>query len=284
VLSFHLTRSDATFLPVMTLNALRPVCKNAGERLRSGLRAGTCAAPGRSSWDWTPGVSCGSNGSISGICRQAVPRRRGAAHAGDALTQRFSSSAARSTTCASSAPGRCSISARHPMWSKYGSIGSSTRRTASLLNTRMKPFDDVRVEAGVAAAVNRPHFQQYFEGLSKATGHLIPPGCRVRSTYEGRGSISPRARVDGGGGVSLRPEDGLGGYPETIQYLRGRAKGPFVCSVLQYDLAQIGLKVELKTRQQQRLSHARGRPNTVGLGSPGGIWTLPIRATSSTRS
>ena len=276
VVAFRLTAPDAAFLSVLALSFLRPVCKSAGERWDPSFEQKLCGAgPFRlATWDpgrflrlerfdgyWQPGKPY-----LDAIeLRMPVPP----------LTQRFQLERGELDYMREFSRPDVLHFRTDPQWSKYGVEEIEHSTYGDLLNNQVAPFDDVRVRRAVAAAIDRPHFRQYFEGLSHVTGHLLPPGVPgYDPDYEGQTYDLSRARaLMAEAGYAYDPATGQGGYPERIPYLTGEADSAIrYAQLLQYDLAQIGLRLDIRVVSNSVYVTLAGRPKAVTMGFTG--WNM----------
>jgi ABC-type transport system substrate-binding protein len=276
VVSFHLTEPDATFLQVLALPFLRPVCKNAGDRYDPAFEQSLCGAGPFRLATWEPGRFL----RVERFDRffkpgepllDAVEMRMPVTP----LTQRFQIERGEIDYQREFTRPDVIFFRTHPEWSKYGREYVELSTYGELLNMQMKPFDDVRVRQAAAAAIDRPHLAEYFEGLSHVTGHLIPPGVPgYDPNYEGQTYDLDRARaLMAAAGYAYDPKTGTGGCPETIPYLVGEAESAVrLAQLVQYDLAQIGLRIELRVVSASVYYTLVGRPKTVPIGYVG--WNM----------
>lgn len=276
VVRFHLVEPDATFLQVLALPFLRPVCKSAGDRYDPSFEQKLCGAGPFQLATWEPGrflrlerfdgwYQPGKPYLDAIELRMPVPP----------LTQRFQLEKGELDYQREFTRPDVIYFRTHPEWSKYETSYIELSTYGELLNAQMEPFDDARVRRAVAAAINRPHMQEYFDGLSHVTGHLLPPGIPgYDPKYEGQTFDLDRARaLMAEAGYAYDAKTGSGGYPETIPYLVGEAESAVRYSQLvQYDLAQIGIRIELRMVSASLYYTLVGRPKSVHMGYIG--WNM----------
>ncbi len=276
VVAFHLTHADATFLAVLALDFLRPVCKTAGARYDDTFGAHACGAGPFQLDDWQPGRflrvkrfdgywNAAATHLDAVELRMNVPR----------LTQRFQFERGEQDLLNEfERPDRVRF-AEDPRWAPYGVQRIDGAVYGEFMNVEMRPFDDARVRRAVAAAINRPNIQRYLEGGSLVTGHLFPPQIPgYDPTYAGQVYDLAKARtLMAQAGYAYDPATGAGGYPETIAYYAGDGEGSLRwAQLLQYDLAQIGVRIEIKVTSFSQYLAETGRRRTARMGWAG--WNL----------
>jgi ABC-type transport system substrate-binding protein len=273
VVAFHLDKPDATFLQLLPLGFLRPVCKNAGNRYDPEYQSKLCGAGPFKLDTVEPGKLLrltrfdryhqSGRPYLDAIeLREAVP----------VLTQRFQLERGELDFVNQFTRPDFFYFRGHPEWSKYGVARVENSTYGELLNVEMKPFDDVRVRRACGAALNRPHLQQYYEGISHVTGRLLPPGMPGRDeSYVGQVYDLEKARaLMAEAGYPYDPATGKGGYPETIPYLTSEFDSAIrIAQLLQYDLAQIGIRLEIRVVSVSVYYALSGRPKNTAIGFTG---------------
>jgi ABC-type transport system substrate-binding protein len=119
--------------------------------------------------------------------------------------------------------------------------------TASQLNTNymtmnynIKPFDDVRVRRAINMAVNKQRLVQVMNNRGTVTGQVLPPAM---------GGFDPKYQgypYDPAKAKALLAEAGQGDGFSTQLYFQNVDPWPRMAQSIQQDLAQVGIKVELR--------------------------------------
>jgi len=278
VVTFKLARPDATFLAVLALPFLRPVCKSAGTKYDDTFQNAPCGAGPFRFDTWQPGRVLRvrrfdghydvANTYLDAIeLRMDVPR----------LTQRFMLERGEIDAILNEFERPGAIYFRtHPEWSKYLTQTPVPEFYGDFMNVEMRPFDDKRIRQAVAAALNRPNLQKYYEGWTVVTGHLLPPGIpghEPHPPYEQKYDLARARALMAAAGYPYDAKTGKGGYPETITYYAGEGEGAIrYAQLLQQDLAQIGVRIEVKETSFAQYLAMAGRPKTTAFGYFG--WLL----------
>jgi ABC-type transport system substrate-binding protein len=250
VVVFRLNERDATFLPVLAMQTLRPVCKTAGARYvdswvpcgagpfklpEGGWRRGTSLRlvrhegyyrpdrPYLDAVEWTFRVSF------------AAQRFRFEDGELDLLSD---------TTQADEA--RFAADAR---WRPLGISESDRTVLGESMNTRMPPFDNPEIRRAVAAAIDRDHYRALKPSNMTVLTQLVPPGVpgfdpQVTGQHHDLEAALEHMRR---AGFPFDPVTGKGGWPSPIVYpLYDRGLLSYTAQLLKQDLARIGLRIELE--------------------------------------
>lgn len=278
VVTIRLTQPDATFLPVLAMPFLRPICRSGGDRYDDSFQNRACGAGPFRLESWQPGRSMRLR-RFDGYHEPGVPRLDAIELRMDVsrLTQRlqFERGEIDGIFNEFERPGALWFRT-HPEWSKYFHQATVPEVYGDFMNVEMKPFDDVRVRQAVAAALDRPNLQKYYEGWAVVTGHYLPPGIagyEPHPPYEQKYDLARARKLMADAGYAYDPATGKGGYPEPIVYHAGEGEGAVrYAQLLQYDLAQIGIRIEIKEASFAQYLAVTGRPKTAAMGYAG--WAL----------
>ena len=134
--------------------------------------------------------------------------------------------------------------------------------TASQLNTNymsmnfnIKPFDDVRVRRAVNMAINKQRLVQVLNNRGTVTGQVLPPAM---------GGFDPKYQgypYDPAKAKELLKEAGLADGFTTELYFQNVDPWPRMAQAIQQDLAQIGIKAELRGLDLAAYVGTAGKPD-----------------------
>ncbi|MDP9149101.1 MAG: ABC transporter substrate-binding protein [Myxococcota bacterium] len=269
VVSFRLAQPDATFLSLLAMPMLRPVCKSAGDRyLDSWTPCGAGPfklAPG----GWQRGMSL------------RLQRHRDYFRAGlpylDEIEwsfnlplfaqrlrfQRGDLDVLRDMTRADQA--RFLADER---WRALGSNEPDTNIYGESMNTRMAPFDNVEVRRAVATAVDREHYKALKPAAITVVTQPLPPGVpgydetAVGQHYDYAAALDHMRKA----GYAYDPLTGAGGWPRPIVYpVYDQGLLVSTAQLLQQDLSKIGLRLELKVVSWSTFLALQHRPGAVAI-------------------
>lgn len=278
VVTFRLSRPDATFLPILALQYLRPVCRSGGNKYEDTFQSHPCGAGPFRFDTWQPGRMLRLR-RFAGYHQPGRPYLDAIELRMDVsrLTQRFMLERGEIDAILNEFERPGAIWFRtHPEWSKYFRQTPVPEVYFDFMNVEMRPFDDKRIRQAVAAALNRPNLQKYYEGWTVVTGHLLPPGIAghaPRVPYEQTYDLTRARALMAAAGYPYDPQTGKGGWPETVTYYAGEGEAAIrYAQLMQHDLAQIGMHIEIKETSFPQHLALTGRPKTVAFGYYG--WQL----------
>ncbi|MDP8999810.1 MAG: ABC transporter substrate-binding protein [Myxococcota bacterium] len=250
VVSFRLREPDATFLPVLAMPTLRPVCTTGGERyVDTWLPCGAGPfrlAPG----GWQRGTSIRLV-RHDGYFRPGLPYL-------DAVewtvniqlaAQRFRFEDGKLDILRDMTQGDQARFMEEPRWRALADAEADRNVQGESMNTRMDPFDNVEIRRAVAAAIDREHYKAIKPGYMTVLGQLLPPGIPgydpgVRGQrYDYVAALEHMRKA----GYPYDPVTGKGGWTKPIVYpLYDKGLLVYTAQLLQQDLAKIGLRIELR--------------------------------------
>jgi len=281
IVSFHLDEPDATFLPMMTMHTLRPVCRSAGDRYRD---------------DWTP---CGAGpfkfaewqpGTLLRLVRHDAYFRPGLPFLDGVewsfnmqlVAQRFRFSEGELDVLRDLTQSDQRRFAADARWKRLAGVDADKRVYGESMNTRMAPFDNVEVRRAVAAAIDREHYRLLAPGYMTVLTQLIPPGVPgydanvAGQRYDYAAALEHMRKA----GYPYDPATGQGGWPTPIVYpLYDRGLLVFTAQLLQEQLARIGLRIELRLMSWQAFLTLQERPGAAALSQ--GAWEMDYPDPSS---
>lgn len=130
--------------------------------------------------------------------------------------------------------------------------GSQLHTGYITMNVKAKPFDDVRVRQAVNMAINKDRIIRIINGRAKPATQPLPPAMPgYAADYKGYA-------YDVEGAKKLMAEAGQGSGFTTDLYVANTDPQPRIAQAIQQDLAQIGIKAEIKALAQANVIAAGG--------------------------
>jgi oligopeptide transport system substrate-binding protein len=126
-----------------------------------------------------------------------------------------------------------------PLWRQQLDVADGLNTNFVFMNTRVPPFNDVRVRQAVCWALDRRAFVKVYAGLAMPAYEFLPvgmPGVEPLHMYEGPDLDKARA---------LLADAGFPHGFKTKLYSYGTAPIPRVLAIIQQQLAGAGIDVEL---------------------------------------
>lgn len=125
------------------------------------------------------------------------------------------------------------------LWSKQVMIADGLNTYYLFMNTRVKPFDDVRVRQAVCWALDHPALIKMYSGKAEDAGEFLPggmPGMARLHRYQPRDVARARR---------LLAEAGYANGFRTTLYGWTVEPGPRTLTMIQQELAEVGIRVDL---------------------------------------
>lgn len=130
--------------------------------------------------------------------------------------------------------------------------GSQLHTGYITMNVKAKPFDDVRVRQAVNMAINKDRIIRIINGRAKPANQPLPPSMPgYAADYKGYA-------YDVAGAKKLMADAGQGAGFTTDLYVANTDPQPRIAQAIQQDLAQIGIKAEIKALAQANVIAAGG--------------------------
>ncbi|MBL8605746.1 MAG: ABC transporter substrate-binding protein [Myxococcales bacterium] len=273
VVDVRLKDVDATFLPALGLQVLRPVCKSAGRRYSDTWQP--CGAgpfkllPG--GWDKGRQITLVRH---DGYFRPGLPYLDAISWSFlvNTATQRFKFETGALDLLQDFRQAELLRFQRDPRWKPLGEYEAERQVGAESMNTELAPFDNVEIRRAVAAAIDRDHIRLIRPGNLRAAGLPIPPAVL------GANPSLPGQRYDLGAalehmkkaGYPYDPATGRGGYPHPIRYVIYRqGLSEYTVQLLAQDLAKIGLRLDVQVVNYPSylaITHRRGKAQMTSAG------------------
>ncbi|MBD2463712.1 ABC transporter substrate-binding protein [Oscillatoria sp. FACHB-1407] len=133
------------------------------------------------------------------------------------------------------------------------------------INTRMEPFNDVRVRQALNMAINKERIVQVVNGRAAVANQVLPPLMPgYDPNYTGYEYNPEQAKA-------LLAEAGFPNGFTTQLFANNTDPNPRIAQLIQQDLAAVGITVELKTQAQATVISAGGEENGAPLVWSGGM-------------
>lgn len=161
---------------------------------------------------------------------------------------------------------------RHPAWLAHTHRAEIPLIGAFMMNTRMRPFDNVHVRRAVAASIDREALARMRNGRIAAAGSLYP------SSIEGHRANNPlRQRYDP---ALARREMALAGMPrgydeEVDLWTSEGESASLLAQMIQGDLRRIGIRARIRQAALSVYYTSLGVPNTVPMAFDGWQMDFP---------
>ncbi|HEV7367603.1 ABC transporter substrate-binding protein [Arenibaculum sp.] len=154
---------------------------------------------------------------------------------------------------------------RDPQYAELIVEGDQLHTGYVTMNTRMPPFDDVRVRQAVNMAVNKDRIVRIINGRATPANQPLPPLMPgYDEGYEGYPHDPARAKA-------LLEEAGHGGGFTTELFVANTDPQPRIAQAIQQDLAEVGIRAEIKSLAQANVIAAGGEEDQAPLIWSGGM-------------
>jgi ABC-type transport system substrate-binding protein len=136
------------------------------------------------------------------------------------------------------------------------------------INTKIKPFNDVRVRQALNYAIDKKKVLKLINGRGLVATQVLPPNMPgYDKGYAGYIYSPEKAKA-------LLKAAGLAKGFSTVLYTNSTDPNPRITQSMQQDLANIGIKAEIKSQAASTVIEAAGTPKTAALVWSGGMaWT-----------
>lgn len=222
VVSITLTEPDATFLHIMALPVVAPLCKSAGKVYDRNFSSAPCGTgPFK--------VVRYENGQVIELTRHDGYWQKGKPYLDgvvwylsmQSFTQRFKFEQGDLDYMRELSEADSQLYRTSPAWRGRGEWEASLTTAGTFMNTEMPPFDNRHFRRAVSFAINREQVASIRPGHVQAHGKVVPD-VLIPTTpdYPQQRHDLERARSEMKlAGFDYDPATGHGGYPEEVPYL-----------------------------------------------------------------
>jgi len=133
------------------------------------------------------------------------------------------------------------------------------------LNTKVKPFDNLKVRQAVNMAVNKERIVRILNGRATPANQVLPP------LMPGYDTANTGYAFDVEKAKALLAEAGLADGFETVLYATNTDPQPRIAQAIQQDLAAIGVKAEIRALAQGNVIAAGGTEGEAPMIWSGGM-------------
>lgn len=269
----ELSEPDATFLHIMALPIVAPVCKSAGKVWERGFAGQPCGAgPFK--------VTRFENGQIIRMVRHEGYWDKGKPYLDgidwylsmQTFTQRFKFEQGDLDYIRELGEADSMLYRTSPAWRGRGEWEPSLTTGGIFMNTEMPPFDNRHVRRAVSYAIDREQLAGVRPGHVRAHAKMVPnvliaptPDYPMQR-YDYQQALEEMRLA----GYPYDPKTGQGGYPHEIPYLAmldsfAQTAG----EVYQQQLAKIGIRIRIQVVGWPTFLARTGRRKTVPMGFSG---------------
>lgn len=247
--AFNLREPDATFLTLLAMQSLRPVCKSAGEHYSDQWHP--CGAgpfklrPG----DWDPGRSMRLV-RHEGYFKAGLPRIdtvEWTFHM-NMSTQYLKFISGELDILEDIQQGNILAFQNDPRWKPFWHYKPETQIGGESMNVEMPPFNNPDVRRAVSFAIDRRKFAMIRGTNMTANGRPFPPNFPGVESLSGQTFDYDKAlECMAKAGFAYDPKTGRGGYPHVVPYMVYRqGLHEYTAQVLAQELARIGIRIEVR--------------------------------------
>jgi ABC-type transport system substrate-binding protein len=274
VVVFRLEKPDATFLPLLAMHMLRPVCRSAGTRYSD-----TWHPCGAGPFKLLPGGW--EHGRQITLVRHEGYFRPGLPHV-DAARWLFHVN--QSNQYFKFVRGDLDVIRdflmpdllrfqRDPRWTPFAEFETEKQISGEAMNCEMPPFDNIEVRRAVAAALDRDELRLVRAGSLRPADQPVPPRAMGHDPNIGGQKYDYAAALEHmkKAGYAYDPATRTGGYPGTIPYIAYKqGLSEYMSQVVAQQLAKIGLRLDVRIVNYPTFMALRGRRRETAMGP--GFW------------
>jgi len=274
VVTFHLDQPDSSFLPLLAMHILRPVCRSGGRRYVDTWHP--CGAgpfkllPG--GWDRGRQVTVVRH---EGYFRPGEPYLDGVRflfHVGLA-GQRFKFIRGDQDMLRDFLSPDILKFQADARWKPTGAHEIEKQIGGPSMNTEVPPFDNIEIRRAVSAALDREQLRLVRPANLSVARFPVPPGVDgYDPTLRGQTSdLSAALEHMRRAGYPYDPATGKGGWPHVVRHLvYDQGLHEYMAQVEQQQLARIGIRTEIHVVNYPTFLALRGRRGQTAFGP--GFW------------
>jgi ABC-type transport system substrate-binding protein len=248
-LAIDLSERDASFLSVLALPTLAPVCASAGDRYDREFAKKACGAGPFSLESWDQGAKITVK-RFDGYFQPGKPYldRIEWSLVMPPFTQRLKFERGELDLVRDLNDGDLAIYGRHPAWKTRIAFEEARTIWGVSMNTEKAPFDNVEIRRAVSAAIDREQIASIRAGSTKPASRLLPPAIpgydpSVGQAHDYAGALEHMRKA----GYPYDPATKTGGYPREISYVTvGESLEEAAAQVYQQQLARVGIRIRLR--------------------------------------
>ena len=270
VVTFQLDKPDSSFLPVLAMHPMRPVCKSGGDRyVDTWLPCG--AGPFKllpGGWDRGREITVVRH---EGYFRPGLPYLdavRMVFHA-NLTSQRFKFATGEQDLLRDFLAPEILKFQADPRWKPYGEYELDKQVAGMSMNTEMAPFDNIELRRAVSAAIDRDKLILIRASNLRPAHVPVPPAVEgYDPTLAGQQFDLPAALEHmRRAGYRYDPVTRTGGYPKPIPYLTyAQGLDEYMVQVAMQQLARIGITLDVRIVNYSTFLALRGRRHETAFG------------------
>ncbi len=273
LVSFHLTEPDATFLPLLAMHTLRPVCPNGGARYSDtwhACGAGPFMLPEKG-WDRGREINLVRH---PGYFRPGLPHLDGVSMTFfvNFMTEKYKLARGEIDILREFQQPDLVRFQSDPRWLPFGQYEADKQINGEMMNTEMPPFDNVELRRAVASAIDREHYRLLKATALRSATQPIPPAVPFHENdwdcqkYDVAAALDHMKKA----GYPYDPATRTGGYPDPIPYtLYQQGLSSYTAQVLEQDLAKIGIRIQMRVVNYPTYLALIGRRKTTAFAPAG---------------
>ena len=282
-LAIELSEPDATFLHIMALPIVAPVCKSAGKVWERTFAANPCGAgPFK--------VTRYENGQIIKMVRHEGYGDKGKPYLDgiewflsmQSFTQRFKFEQGDLDYIRELSEADSLLYRTSPAWRGRGEWEPSLTTGGTFMNTEMPPFDNRHVRRAVSYAIDREQLASVRPGHVRPHAKMVPnvlmpsePGV-PQQVFDYQRALEEMRLA----GYPFDPKTGQGGYPHEIPYLAILDSfAQSAAEIYQQQLARIGIRLKIQVVGWPTFLAKTSRRKTAPMGFAGWHADFPDAST-----
>jgi ABC-type transport system substrate-binding protein len=248
-LAIDLAERDASFLSVLALPTIAPVCPSAGDKFDRNFAKIACGAGPYKLASWDQGAKITvkrfdeyfepGKPYLDGIEWSLVM---------PPFTQRLKFDRGELDMIRDLNDGDLALYRRAEKWQPRIAFEEARTIWGVSMNTEKAPFDNVEVRRAVSAAINRTEVASIRPGSTRPASRLLPPAIPFYDPTPGQ-TFDYQAALEHmrTAGYPYDPVTKTGGYPKEIPYITvGESLEEAAAQVYQQQLARIGIRIRLR--------------------------------------